>query len=68
MQTKNNSFLASYSGAEQKPDEYFLIADRLAQNAIGLKFGEISVTCTIHNGRIMKKTFSRTESTRDSDR
>lgn len=53
---------------EQKNDEFTLIADRLAMNATGLKFGEISVTCVIHNGRIMKKTFSRTETTRDSEK
>lgn len=59
----------SYSfGAEQKTDEYALIADRLAENACGLKFGEISVVCTIHNGRIAKKTFSRTEQTRDVEK
>lgn len=52
----------------QRPDEYTLIADRLAMNASGLKFGEVSVTCVIHNGRIMKKMFSRTETTRDSDK
>lgn len=52
----------------QRPDEYTLIADRLAMNATGLKFGEVSVTCIIHNGRIMKKTFARTETTRDSEK
>lgn len=50
---------------EQKPDEFTLIADRLAMNAVGLQFGEISVVCTIHNGKIAKKTFSRTEQTLD---
>ncbi len=59
----NNSF-----GTDQKPNEYELIADRLAMNATGLKFGEVSVTCVIHKGRIMKKTFSRTEQTLDSEK
>lgn len=50
---------------ENKPDVFTLIADRLAMETAGLKFGEVSVTCTIHNGKITKKTFSRTEQSRD---
>lgn len=53
---------------EQKIDEFTLIADRLAMNAVGLQFGEISVICTIHNGKIAKKTFSRTEQTLEREK
>lgn len=46
---------------EQTPDTFELISDRLAMNASGLQFGEIAVVCKIHNGKIVKTTYSRTE-------
>lgn len=49
--------------AEQKPGTFELITDKLAMTAQGLQFGEIGVVCKIHNGQIVKTTYSRTENT-----
>lgn len=46
---------------EQTPDTFELISDKLAETAHGLQFGEFGVVCKMHNGKIVKTTYSRTE-------
>jgi len=41
------------------------IVVRLLSNAADLKFGTVSVTAKIHNGRIKDITYSTTENTRE---
>jgi len=43
------------------------IVARLLVNAAGLKFGAVSVTAKIHNGRIMDITYSTTENMREPE-
>ena len=43
------------------------IVARLLSNTADLKFGSVSVTAKIHNGRIMDITYSTTENTRESE-
>ena len=37
------------------------IADRLRTKLDGLRYGEVSVTLTLHDGRIVETTYSQTE-------
>jgi hypothetical protein len=41
------------------------IVARLLSNAAGIKFGSVSITANIHNGRIMNIVYSTTENTRE---
>jgi len=43
------------------------IVARLLSNAAGLKYGSVSVTAKVHNGRIMDITYSTTENTRETE-
>lgn len=43
------------------------IVARLLSNAAGLKYGSVSVTAKVHNGRIMDITYSITENTRETE-
>jgi len=40
---------------------------RLLSNAVGVKFGSVSITANIHNGRIMNIVYSTTENTREAE-
>jgi len=43
------------------------IVARLLSNTAGLKYGSVSVTVKIHNGRMMDITYLTTENTRESE-
>jgi len=43
------------------------IIDRLMSNAAGLKFGSVSITAKIHDGRIVEVVYATTESTREAE-
>jgi hypothetical protein len=53
------------SGMSQSKAE--AIVARLLSNAAGLKYGSVSVTAKVHNGRIMDITYSITENTRETE-
>jgi hypothetical protein len=42
------------------------ITSRLLSNVAGLKYGSVSVTLKVHNGRIMDVTHTVTESVKES--
>ena len=41
------------------------IVARLLSNTAGLKFGSVSVTAKIHDGRVVEVLYATTENTRD---
>ena len=43
------------------------IVARLLANAAGLKYGSVSVTAKIHDGRVVELIFSTSESTRETE-
>jgi len=43
------------------------IVARLLSNATGIKFGSVSITANIHNGRIVNVVYSTTENTRENE-
>jgi len=43
------------------------IVSRLLANATGIKFGSVSITANIHNGRVMNIVYSTTENTREAE-
>jgi len=43
------------------------IVARLLTNAADVKYGAVSVTANIHNGRIMNIVYSTTENTRETE-
>jgi len=43
------------------------IVARLLTNAADVKYGAVSVTANIHNGRIMSIVYSTTENTRENE-
>jgi len=43
------------------------IVARLLSNVAGIKYGSVSVTANIHNGRVMNIVYSTTENTRESE-
>ena len=40
------------------------IAERICENAAKIRYGSVSTTLTIHNGRVISVTHSTTQSTR----
>ena len=40
---------------------------RLLTNAADLKYGSVSVTAKVHNGRVVEVLYATTESTRETD-
>jgi len=40
---------------------------RLLNNAEGIKFGSVSISANLHNGRIMNVVYSTTENTRENE-
>jgi len=43
------------------------IVARLLTNAVGLKYGSVSVCVKLHNGRVVEVAYSTTESTRETE-
>ena len=43
------------------------IVTRLMSNAADLKYGSVSVTAKVHNGRVVEVLYATTESTRETD-
>jgi hypothetical protein len=43
------------------------IVARLLSNAAGLRYGSVSVTAKLHEGRVVGVTYSTTENTRESE-
>jgi hypothetical protein len=43
------------------------IVARLLTNAAGLKFGSVSVTAKVHDGRVVEVLYATTESTREPE-
>ena len=41
------------------------IVNQLLSNAAGVRYGAISVTAKLHDGRVVEVSYSRTEHTRD---
>ena len=44
------------------------IAERLTENASKIRYGSVSTTLKIHNGRVVDVTHSTTESTREQEK
>jgi hypothetical protein len=42
------------------------IVSRLLSNAAGLKYGSVSVTVKVHDGRVVEVLYATTENTRES--
>jgi hypothetical protein len=40
---------------------------RLLSNATGLKYGSVSVTAKVHDGRVVEVVYATTESTRETE-
>jgi len=49
----------------QKEQKIINIAGRLCENATKIRYGSVSATLTIHDGRVVDVTHSTTESTRE---
>jgi hypothetical protein len=43
------------------------IVARLLSNVAGIKYGSVSVTANVHNGRITNVVYSTTENTREAE-
>jgi hypothetical protein len=41
------------------------IVARLLTNAVGLRYGSVSVSAKLHDGRVVEVSYSTTESTRE---
>jgi hypothetical protein len=41
------------------------IVDQLLSNAAGVRYGAVSVSAKLHDGRVVEVSYSRTEHTRD---
>ena len=44
------------------------IAEQLCENAAKIRFGSVSATLRIHNGRVIDVTHSKTENTREQEK
>jgi len=44
-----------------------MMVTRLLTNAADLKYGSVSVTAKVHNGRVVEVNYSTTESTRETE-
>jgi len=49
----------------QKEQKIINIAGRLCENATKIRYGSVSATLTIHDGRVVTVTHSTTESKRE---
>jgi len=43
------------------------VAARLLSNAADLKYGSVSVTAKVHDGRVVEVVYATTESTREAE-
>ena len=43
-----------------------MIVARLLSNAAGLKYGSVSITAKVHEGRVVEVVYATTESTRET--
>jgi len=44
-----------------------MIVAQLMSNAAGLRYGAVSVSAKIHDGRVVEVSYSKTESTREPE-
>ena len=44
------------------------IVDQLLSSAAGVRYGAVSVSAKLHEGRVVEVSYSRTEHTRDLDK
>lgn len=51
----------------QEEQRIIIIAERLCDNATKIRYGSVSATLNIHNGRVVDVTHSTTESTREKE-
>jgi hypothetical protein len=54
--------------ANQAMQNIINIAERLCENAEKIRYGSVSATLKIHNGRVVDVTHSTTESTREQEK
>jgi hypothetical protein len=53
--------------ANQTKQNIIKIAERICENATKIRYGSVSATLKIHNGRVIDVTHSTTESTREKE-
>ena len=65
-------FLLLLPGADVKANSFKFdnikaeaIVDQLLTNAAGVRYGAVSVSAKMHDGRVVEVSYSRTEHTRD---
>ena len=51
----------------QKEQKIITIVERIIENAAKIRYGSVSATLTIHDGRVIAVTYSATESTREQE-
>jgi hypothetical protein len=56
-----------YQGENVNQSKAEAIATRLISSAAGLKYGSVSITVKIHDGRIVEFVYSTTESNREAE-
>ena len=61
------AFTAYSKGADMNRDKAEGMITRLLNNAEGIKFGSVSISANLHNGRIMNVVYSTTENTRENE-
>ena len=54
--------------ANQAKENIISIAERLCENAAKIRYGSVSTTLNIHNGRVVDVTHSTTESRREQEK
>lgn len=52
----------------QARQKFINIAERLCENASNIRYGSVSTTLKIHDGRVIDVTHSTTESTREQEK
>jgi len=52
----------------QKEQKITKIAERLCENATKIRYGSVSATLRIHDGRVLDVTHSMTENTREQEK
>jgi len=53
---------------KQSKQKTITIAERLCDNATKIRYGSVSATLKIHNGRVVDVTHSTTESKREQEK
>jgi hypothetical protein len=54
--------------ANQANKDIINIAERIYENVAKIRYGSVSATLKIHNGRVVDVTHSTTESTREQEK